>query len=375
MSDDTAPEFDPDADVDLELPPAESAEGTAHPVRTFVATSEDAGRRLDLFLTARFPEHSRTWLAKLVDEGFVQVEVAPSEPTSPEPAPLPGSPASIRAAGTWSGTRGARPPAPKQVRKVRPGMHVEPGDLITVQLVPRTVSYAVPEKIPLSIIYEDRWLVVIDKPPHLTVHPGAGEKSGTLANAIAYHFGELSQVQGPMRPGIVHRLDKDTSGVILVAKDDTTHWALATQFRERTVRKEYHAVVRGRVELDADLISAPLGQDRRSPTRMAVRMDIGRPSETYYEVIERFASTTWVRCMPKTGRTHQIRVHMLSIGHAIVSDHVYGGLLPALTPICPRQALHARSLTFRHPQSGDVLTFEAPLPADITALIEHLRNT
>src|SRR5262245_56330440 len=139
-----------------------------------------------------------------------------------------------------------------------------------------------------------------------------------------------------MRPGIVHRLDKDTSGVILAAKDDTTHWALASQFRERTVRKEYHAVVKGVVELDADLVSAPIGPDRRSPTKMAVRMDVGRPSETYYEVIERYAAHTWVRCMPKSGRTHQIRVHMASVGHPLVSDHVYGGVQPALLEVCRR---------------------------------------
>jgi 23S rRNA pseudouridine1911/1915/1917 synthase len=172
----------------------------------------------------------------------------------------------------------------------------------------------------------------------------------------------------------VHRLDKDTSGVILVAKDDQTHWLLASQFRDRQVRKEYHAVVRGVVDLDADLVSAPLGPDRRNPTKMTVRLDNGRPSETYYEVIERFDAHTLVRCMPKTGRTHQIRVHMQSIGHPIVSDRVYGNMVPALAALCPRQALHARSLTVRHPASGEPITFEAPVPPDMTRLLEHLRS-
>jgi len=309
------------------------------PVRTFTVSPDDAGRRLDTWLVSQYPEHSRTWLARQVDDGNVDLAATPGGSS----------------------------------RRVRPGLRIEAGDVITVRLAPRDLPYAVPEKIPLRILHEDAWLVLIDKPPGLTVHPGSGEKSGTLANALAWHFGELSHVQGPMRPGIVHRLDKDTSGVILVAKDDSTHWALASQFRERTVRKEYHAVVKGVVELDADLISAPIGADRRQPTKMAVRVDIGRASETYYEVIERFPRHTWVRCMPKTGRTHQIRVHMMSIGHPLVSDHVYGGVQPALLQVCPRQALHARSLTFRHPQSAEVLTFEAPLPDDITRLLAAVR--
>ena len=304
---------------------------------TFRAEEHDAGQRLDLFLVAHLPGHSRTSLARQIDEGHVLV----------------------------NGGHG---------RRVRPGLRLEPGDVVHVALTPRVEPYAAPERIDLRILYEDEWLAVIDKPPGLTVHPGHAAKSGTMANALAYHFGELSQVQGPMRPGIVHRLDKDTSGVILVAKDDQTHHALASQFRERTVRKEYHAVVRGVVELDADLLSSPIGNHRTAPTRMAVRMDIGRPSETYYEVVERFKRHTWVRCMPRTGRTHQIRVHMESIGHPLVNDRVYGNVEPDLFALCPRQALHARSVTFRHPASADMLTFESPLPADMTALIEHLRG-
>ena len=310
------------------------------PEHVFTAGPDDAGKRLDLFLTAHFPEHSRTWLAKQVDEGNVRVVPEGGGPT----------------------------------RKMRPGLRIELGDEVTVRLPPREAAYAVPEKIPLTILHEDAGFIVLNKPPGLTVHPGSSAHTGTLANALAWHFGELSHVQGPMRPGIVHRLDKDTSGVMVVAKDDTSHWALADQFRTRTVRKEYHAIVRGVVELDADLISGPIGPDRRQPTKMSVRMDIGRESETYFEVVERFKGFTWVRCMPKSGRTHQIRVHMASIGHPLVSDRLYGGYVPALWDVCPRQALHARSLTFRHPQSGDMLTFEAKIPDDITRLIEFLRQ-
>ncbi len=302
----------------------------------FRAGPDETGDRLDVFLVRRFPGYSRTQLAKEIGAGHVAVN------------------------GRVGGN-------------VKPGLRVAEGDEVRVYLAQRTEPYAAPEKIPLTVIYEDRWLVVLDKPPGLTVHPGSGAKGGTLANALAYHFGELSRVQGPMRPGIVHRLDKDTSGVILAAKDDQTHHHLASQFRERFVQKEYHCVVRGRVEFDSDLVDAPIGADRRMPTRMAVRFDVGRASQTYYEVLERFTAHSYVKCMPKSGRTHQIRVHMAFTGYPIVSDKLYGGMEPALYEICPRQALHARKITFRHPQTGEVMTFEAPLPADMTALLEHLR--
>ena len=257
---------------------------------------------------------------------------------------------------------------------MKPALRIEQGDEVRVYLTQRTEPYAAPEKIPLTILYEDQWMLVLDKPPGLTVHPGAGAKSGTMANALAYHFGQLSRVQGAMRPGIVHRLDKDTSGVILVAKDDLTHHGLATQFRERTVRKTYLAVVRGVVELDADLISAPIGNHKRLPMRMSVRFDVGRASETYYEVAERFTRHTLVRCMPKTGRTHQIRIHMEFTGHPVVGDRLYGGMEPALQDICPRQALHAHRISFRHPQTGEEMTFESPLPPDMQTLVDHLRG-
>ncbi|MCG3135149.1 MAG: Ribosomal large subunit pseudouridine synthase D [Planctomycetes bacterium] len=311
-------------------------EGDA-PVHRFTVADDEAGPRLDVYLAAKLPDHSRTWLSRHVDEGHLDL------------------------------VREGRP------RKAKPGLRVEPGDELTLRLLPRDLPYAAPEKIPLRILHEDEGLVVIDKPPGLTVHPGSGEKSGTLANALAWHFGELSSVQGPMRPGIVHRLDKDTSGVMVVAKDDTTHWALSHQFRERTVRKEYRAVCRGVCDLDADLISAPLGPDRMRSTRMAVRMDIGRPSETYYQVLERYAAHTYVRCLPKTGRTHQIRVHMASVGHPLVSDRVYGGYVPALAEVCPRQALHAFRLEFTHPATNERVAFEAPIPEDFERLLAHLR--
>jgi len=303
----------------------------------FFAQDDETGDRLDVFLVRRFPGYSRTQLARQIDEGHVCV----------------------------NGKVGGR---------VKPGMRVDAGDEVRVFLAQRTEPYAAPEKIPLTIVYEDHWLLVLNKPPGLIVHPGSGAKGGTMANALAYHFGELSRVQGPMRPGIVHRLDKDTSGVILVAKDDQTHHHLASQFRERFVRKEYHCIVKGRVEFDSDLIDAPIGANKNIPTRMAVRYDVGRESQTYYETLERFAAHSYVKCMPKSGRTHQIRVHMSFTGYPIVSDKLYGGMEPALYELCPRQALHAHKITFRHPQTGDVMTFEAALPPDMTALLAHLRG-
>ncbi len=304
---------------------------------TFEAGPGDRQSRLDVFLVRRFPGYSRTSLAKQIKEDRVSVN-------------------------------------DRVGKKIRPGLRLDAGDVIKISIGQRTEPYALPERIELDIIYEDEWLLVINKPPRLTVHPGAGAPSGTLANALAYHFGQLSRVQGPLRPGIVHRLDRDTSGVILVAKDDLTHHALAAQFRERTVKKEYHAVVKNVIELDADLISAPLGRHRTHRTKQAVRLDVGRPSETYFEVIERFEAATWVKCMPRTGRTHQIRVHMASIRHPIISDRVYGGVVHHLQKICPRQALHARKLTFRHPQSGDQMQVEAPLPTEIEGLLEYCRG-
>ena len=257
---------------------------------------------------------------------------------------------------------------------LRPAHRLETGDLVHALIEPVREAIATPEDIALAILYEDDRLVVIDKPAGLTVHPGGGTPSGTLANALAHHFGSLSDVQGPERPGIVHRLDKDTSGVILVARDDAAHHHLADQFRERTVQKEYLCVVRGVPELDSDLVDAPIGPHKRIPTRMAIRLDVGRPSTTLYEVVERYPRHALVRCRPRSGRTHQIRVHMRHAGFPIVSDRFYGGVEEPLTAFCPRQALHARRITVEHPGSGERVTFEAPIPADFQSLIDELRS-
>ena len=222
----------------------------------------------------------------------------------------------------------------------------------------------------------------------LVVHRSKGHQTGTLVNALVHHFKHLSGVSGPLRPGVVHRLDRDTSGVILVIKDDSVHEQIARQFEHRLVRKEYIAVCEGRFDLDGDLIDAPIGPDTRRRERMRVRQSAGKAAQTVYEVGERVGPFSVVRCFPRTGRTHQIRVHLRYVGHPIVADALYGRRdaiyasdltggehPPEEEPLLGRQALHARRLTITHPVRGETMTFEAPLPADMAGLIEALRGT
>jgi 23S rRNA pseudouridine1911/1915/1917 synthase len=243
------------------------------------------------------------------------------------------------------------------------------------------------EDIPLDIIYEDRWLLAVSKPPDLVVHPSKGHQRGTLINALLYHCQKLSSEGGPLRPGIVHRLDRDTSGVMVVVKDESVHQQIARQFHDRKVLKEYVAVCEGKIELDSDLIEAPLGPHLRDREKMAVRHDVGREASTTYEVVERLAGFSVVRCFPHSGRTHQIRVHLRHIGHPIVADALYGHrdaiYLSELTgeephpseePLLERQALHARRLTIYHPALRREMTFEVEVPEDMMRLVRALRE-
>ena len=301
----------------------------------FTAERAEDGVRLDVALARRLPGVSRSRLQRLVKEGFATVNG----------------------------------------RDTRPGRTLALGDAVEVLLEVETRQYARPENIALTILFEDEHMLAVDKPPGMSVHPGAGERLGTLANALAYRYGELSHVQGPLRPGIVHRLDKDTSGVLLVAKSDEAHAALAGQFKERTVHKTYLAVVQGVIEFDADLISLPIGRHPVKGERMTVRHDgSGRASETYYEVRERFRRHTFVEVHPRTGRTHQIRVHMAALGTPIVADRLYGRMDRVLRPVIARQALHAHRIEFRHPATNDETTIESPLAPDIARLLEFLRS-
>ncbi|MCH7575384.1 MAG: RluA family pseudouridine synthase [Candidatus Marinimicrobia bacterium] len=242
-----------------------------------------------------------------------------------------------------------------------------------------------PEPMDLDILHDDDTIAVINKPAGLVTHPGAGVASGTLANGLAAHFANLSPTGGPLRPGIVHRLDKDTSGLIVVAKSDAAHTHLARQFEERTVAKTYQAIVWDRVD-GPGTIDEPIGRDQRNRLAFTVAPS-GRPAVTEYSVLEAYAYFTLLQIRPRTGRSHQIRVHLAHLGHPVFGDHLYGGvrLEVSVTPAARdlnrelrqdilRQALHAAALEFTHPGTGKTVSFAAPLPGDMQAAVERLRK-
>jgi 23S rRNA pseudouridine1911/1915/1917 synthase len=312
-----------------------------------VAPDSAAGVRLDAFLAQQLPRYSRVHVRRLINAKSVTV----------------------------NGLR------VKAAHPLRAGEH------IVVELIDPPRALPQPEEIPLDILFEDRWLAVINKPPGMIVHPAKGHWSGTLTAALQFHFDQLSHVGGPIRPGVVHRLDRDTSGVIVIAKDDHVHRRLALQFENRTIKKEYFAIVVGRPNCDRDWIDLPIGLHPREREKMAIRPHdpASRPARSFYEVLERFDGFAALRIEPHTGRTHQIRVHLQSIGCPVLCDKQYGGRSeitrgelrrePADTQIVlARQALHARRLTFEHPETGESLSFEAPWPADLQAVLDELRN-
>jgi 23S rRNA pseudouridine1911/1915/1917 synthase len=298
----------------------------------------DAGARLDAFLAARIGERSRTRIKTLIEDGDVLV----------------GG------------------------RAVKPSYRLRAGDRIEIELAPTPPASFIPENIPLEIIYEDEELVVVNKPAGMVVHPAAGVASGTLANALAYHFDRLPTSAGRARPGIIHRLDKETSGLIVVAKTETAQEALAEQFRARSIYKSYVALVHGRVPADAGKIEEPIGRDPRHRTRMSVVRG-GRKALSLYRVRRRFERFTLLDVEIKTGRTHQIRVHLQWLRHPVVGDKVYSegrdkglqdGLLRKAIAALDRQFLHAEQLGLRHPRTGETMRFKAPLPADLQAFLE-----
>ena len=267
----------------------------------------------------------------------------------------------------------------------KPSLKLSPGDVIDMTLPEQPSKDILPEDIPLNIIYEDSCIIILNKQPGILVHPARGNTHGTLVNALAFYSDKLSSGLGEFRPGIVHRLDKNTTGVMVVAKDDGTQWKIAKQFERRQVNKNYLAIVHGTPELTADRIKAPLGIHPRAREKYAIRPDAGKESITFYEVIEAFRGFSLLKMTPKTGRTHQIRVHLLYIKHPIVGDDMYGGKLvypwqladtkpAAQEPIMGRVALHAHTLEFKHPTSGEMVKFEAPLPEDMQTLLDALRR-
>jgi 23S rRNA pseudouridine1911/1915/1917 synthase len=276
--------------------------------------------RLDRYLTELLPNSSRSLIQRWIAAGCVQVDG----------------------------------------KKVKPSHRVAPAEEILVTPPPPEVSTLKPEAIPLSILYEDDHLLVVDKPSGLVVHPAPGHPTGTLVNALLGRGGRLSGVAGDFKPGIVHRLDKDTSGLILVAKDDETHRALSGQFASGKVEKVYWALVKGSVAQDEGTIEAAIGRHRFQRQQMAVREDTGRQAITRYKVLKRLKGATLLELYPKTGRTHQLRVHLAHLGHPILGDTRYG-----IKAGLPRQFLHAHRLKFLHPAKNRWLTFTSPLPPDL----------
>jgi len=325
------------------------------PVSRTVETHE-SGWRLDLYLVHHFPKYSRMMIRKAIQSGLVQID-----------------------------GRGGKT-----------AYRLKPGQCVTLMPpeIPRETPQA--ENIPLDILYEDADLIVINKPAGMVVHPSRGHWSGTLVSALAWHFaGQLSTLRGPSRPGIVHRLDRDTSGAILVAKNDVVHSKLSALFEEKRIRKEYFAIAWGSPNLDRDMIDQPIGHHPKHREKMAILKNDGlrgallpheaKEAQTFYEVIERFRGVTTFHALPKTGRTHQIRLHLAHIGCPVLCDMLYGkqsqitlaeieGKAPSGAPLLTRQALHAHRLSFEHPETGKALEIVAPIPADLRQTLDAIEK-
>lgn len=296
-----------------------------------IIAAETAGERVDVLLSRSVENLTRSAAARLLEEGAVLL-------------------------------RGAA---------VKKNYKTCPGDLFTVTLPEPEPVDAVPQNIPLDVVYEDEDVIVINKPVGMVVHPAAGHPDGTLVNALLYHCGNsLSGINGSLRPGIVHRIDRDTSGLIIAAKNDLAHQSLADQLQDHSLYREYEAVCVGNLKEDSGTIRASIGRHPADRKKMAIDHKNGRDAVTHYTVLARYPGYTHVQCRLETGRTHQIRVHMASTGHPLLGDVVYGSKKPY--PGLAGQCLHARKLTFTHPRSGALLTVECPLPDWFTQVLTKL---
>ena len=324
----------------------QSDELTIEPIEITVS-EQDVATRLDAFLAERFPLYSRVKLRRVINAGGVKVDG----------------------------------------KRTKAAFRLSAGQQIVIQLPELTNDGPAPENIPLEVLYEDEAIVAINKSPGMVVHPGKGNWTGTMTSALAYHFENLSTVGGPTRPGIVHRLDRDTSGVIVVAKTDRAHLSLAMQFEQRETEKEYFAIVAGVPDRDRDVIEMPIGAHPSNREKMAIRADhtTSKHAHSFYEVEERFTGFATIRVFPKTGRTHQIRVHLAHIGCPVLCDRLYGGrsqlTLEELSEkyeedevLLKRQALHAARLRVQHPIKNEPIEFVAPLPDDLANTIAILRK-
>lgn len=297
----------------------------------FTTGQEDAGQRMDKCISVKLGKgYSRTQVKELMESGNITVDG----------------------------------------QSVKPRYITKEGAKVSIFIPERDVQDIEPENIPLSLLYEDEHIMVIDKPAGMVVHPGAGNSRGTLVSALLYHARNLPErTDSSLRPGIVHRLDKDTSGVMVVAKSDKAMRSLSAQFKERSVNKTYLAVVTGNVEMDNGMIDAPLARQKTDRKKMGVEYSSGRQAKTVYHVLERYGDFTLIRVDLLTGRTHQIRVHMKFIGNPVAGDAEYGG-----RGGIARQALHAETLAFTHPETSEQLRFISPLPGDIVSFIKCIKE-
>lgn len=324
---------------------------------SFVVDFDSTGMRLDAWLASQLPRYSRVMLRQAITGGSVTIDDKPG--------------------------------------LAKPAFRIKPMQKITLVLPELPRSAPIPEEIPLDVLYEDESLAVINKPFGMVVHPSRGHWAGTLVGALAYHFkNNLSQVRGAARPGIVHRLDRDTSGVIIVAKTDYSHMKLAAQFEKREIEKQYVAICTGAPPRDRDVIDAPIGPHPHQSEKMAIRFECpdAKPARTFYEVLKRYRGYTFIKAMPKTGRTHQIRIHFMHAGFPILCDRLYGGRADisedvirgtqpsdnppeeSKKPVLSRQALHALRIKFHHPETGKEMEISAPLPDDMKNTLELLEK-
>jgi 23S rRNA pseudouridine1911/1915/1917 synthase len=306
-------------------------------MQELAVTAGDAGRRLDLFLAERIPSLSRARIQELIREGRIRVDG----------------------------------------RRAKASHRVAAGEAIEAEVRPRPVPVAAAEELPLELLLVDDDFVVVNKPAGMVVHAGAGHTHGTLVNALLYRLGKLSEAGGALRPGIVHRLDRETSGALVVARTDTAHERLAAQFKSRNVRKIYLALVHGKMPRDSGTISLPISRDPHRRTRMTARGRTGRPARTDWRVIARLDRCTLVEAVLHTGRTHQIRAHFAAIGHPVVGDTLYGaprGVHAGTRnlPLLARNFLHAARIGFSHPSSNAWVEVRAPLPNDLRVYFEEL---